>query len=49
MSPPARTGQIQRGVIKTNVSEVLPLQEVGLGHNLLETGRTQGKIILKIR
>ena len=40
---------IERGVVRTTVSTVLPLEEVRAGHNQLESGRTQGKIVLKIR
>ena len=40
---------VESGVIRTTVSMVLPLEEVNAGHNQLESGRTKGKIVLKIR
>lgn len=40
---------IERGVVRTSISTVLSLEDVRQGHSLLESGRTQGKIVLRIR
>ena len=40
---------IDGGVVRTSVSRVLSLDEVCLGHELLESGRTQGKLVVQIR
>jgi NADPH:quinone reductase-like Zn-dependent oxidoreductase len=37
---------VDEGRIRPHVSEVLPLEEAGKAHALIESGRTQGKIVL---
>ena len=38
---------IDAGKIKTSIAAILPLAEVGKAHQLSESGRTRGKIILR--
>ena len=40
---------VKRQIVKSTVSKILPLEEVRAGHEQLESGRTQGKLVLKIR
>lgn len=39
---------IDEGKLKTHVETILPLMEVKRAHELSETGRTRGKIVLRI-
>ncbi|MEV6793882.1 NADP-dependent oxidoreductase [Streptomyces sp. NPDC051320] len=39
---------VDAGRIRPHVSETFPLEEVGKAHELIESGRTQGKIVLTI-
>jgi len=39
---------IDEGKVKTHVATVLPLAEVKKAHQLSESGRTRGKIVLQI-
>ncbi|MDX3227531.1 NADP-dependent oxidoreductase [Streptomyces sp. ME19-01-6] len=40
---------VERGVLRVAVEEVLPLQEVAKAHELSESGRVTGKIVLTVR
>ena len=37
------------GTMRPTVTEVLPLDEAARAHEMIETGRTRGKIVLKVR
>ena len=39
---------IDKGVVRVEVAEVLPLEQAGEAHRRLATGRTQGKIVLRV-
>ncbi|TQF01793.1 NADP-dependent oxidoreductase [Kitasatospora acidiphila] len=39
---------VEEGKIRPHVSEVLPLEEAGKAHALIESGHTQGKIVLTV-
>ena len=39
---------VDQGKIKPTVSQVLALEEVRKGHELIQSGRTQGKLVIKI-
>lgn len=39
---------VEEGKLKAHVSTVLPLTEVKKAHQLSESGRTRGKIVLQI-
>jgi len=39
---------LDQGILKPNVSKVLPFEKLAEAHQLLETGRTLGKIVLTI-
>ena len=39
---------VEEGKLKAHVSTVLPLSEVKKAHQLSESGRTRGKIVLQI-
>lgn len=40
---------IQRGALRVVVDQVLPLEEAAKAHELSETGRVKGKIVLTVR
>jgi NADPH:quinone reductase-like Zn-dependent oxidoreductase len=42
------TNMIEAGQIKPTVSTILPLQEVGRGHELVEARHTRGKLVLQV-
>jgi NADPH:quinone reductase-like Zn-dependent oxidoreductase len=37
------------GALRPVVTEVMPLEEAARAHEMIETGRTRGKIVLKVR
>jgi NADPH2:quinone reductase len=39
---------IDAGTLKIHVSEVLPLEHASRAHDLIEAGRTTGKLVLSI-
>jgi len=39
---------IDKGVVRVEVSDVLPLEQAGEAHRRLATGRTRGKIVLRV-
>ncbi|MEV8565628.1 NADP-dependent oxidoreductase [Streptomyces sp. NPDC051322] len=39
---------VDAGRIRPHVSEIFPLEEAGKAHELIESGRTQGKIVLTV-
>ncbi len=42
------TSLVESGAVKTTVSKTLSFSEVKKGHEMLESGRTQGKLVLKV-
>ncbi len=42
-------GLIKQGIVKTNVSKVFTFDQIKDAHNQIESGRTQGKIVLKVK
>jgi len=40
---------VQKGIVKTNVSKVYEFNEIQEAHQQIESGRTQGKIVLKVK
>jgi NADPH:quinone reductase-like Zn-dependent oxidoreductase len=39
---------LEKGIIKSHVSEIYPFEEMGKAHLAMETGKTVGKIVIKI-
>jgi NADPH2:quinone reductase len=39
---------IDQGLLKLHVSQVLPLEHAAEGHRQIETGRTVGKVVLRV-
>ncbi|NUT91601.1 MAG: NADP-dependent oxidoreductase, partial [Saccharothrix sp.] len=44
----ALTDLVDRGALRTELDTVLPLEQAAKAHELLETGRTRGKIVLTV-
>ncbi|KAA2242953.1 NADP-dependent oxidoreductase [Chitinophaga agrisoli] len=42
-------GLLEQGILKSHVSAVLDLNEMAKAHEMMETGRTVGKIVLAVR
>jgi len=39
---------LEKGFIKSHVSKIFPLKQVGDTHTLLESGRTVGKVVVEV-
>jgi NADPH:quinone reductase-like Zn-dependent oxidoreductase len=44
----ALAGLVEEGALRPHVSQTFPLEEAARAHELGETGRTQGKLVLTV-